>query len=153
MLTKKTKYALLALMHLSREYGKGPVLISHIAESERIPQKFLELILLELKNHGFLRSKKGKGGGYFLAKAPEEIPFGSVIRSLEGPLALAPCVSQTAYHTCEECHDEATCGIRPVLKEVRDAIAGVLDRTSLKDALERAASESVAGIDQRMYYI
>lgn len=140
-------------MHLSREYGKGPVLISRIAESERIPQKFLELILLELKNHGFLRSKKGKGGGYFLARSPEEIPFGSVIRSLEGPLAPAPCVSQTAYHTCEECTDEAACGIRPVLKEVRDAIAGVLDRTSLKDAMDRARSEAAAGSVQRMYYI
>ncbi len=142
MLTKRTKYALLALMHLSKEYGKGPVLISQIAGKEKIPRKFLESILLDLKNAGILRSKKGKGGGYFLAKPPRDIPMGHVLRILDGPLAPVPCVSQTAYHKCEDCQDEVTCGIRLVMKEVRDAIAGVLDKTSFQEAVERVELES-----------
>ena len=153
MLTKKTKYALQALLSLAKDYGRGPILISEIAEQERIPKKFLELILLDLKNSGILQSKKGKGGGYFLGRPPELITFGQVIRLLDGPLAPLPCVSQMAYRKCEECKDERTCGIRVVMKEVRDATALILDTTTLADALHRV--EVLAKDDQAalMYFI
>ena len=133
MLSQKTRYALKALMFLAEEekQKKGPVLISEIAKRGNMPQKFLEAILLELKNHGILQSKKGKGGGYFLGKSPEDIHFGTVIRVLEGPMALLPCVSQTAYKKCDECQDEETCGIRLLFKDVRNATTEILDNTSL----------------------
>lgn len=140
MLSRKTKYGLRALLLLAREYERGPVLISELAERERIPKKFLELILLQLKNAGVLHSRKGKGGGYALAKAPREIMMGRIVRVLEGPLAPVPCVSETAYHTCDECGDEATCAIRLVMKQVRDAIADILDHTSLQEANDRSRS-------------
>jgi Rrf2 family protein len=136
MISKKTKYALKALLYLARKYNQGPVLISDLARDERIPKKFLELILLTLKNNGLLQSRKGKGGGYYLGKLPREISVGNVIRILDGPLAPVPCVSETAYAKCQECVDERTCGIRPVMKEVRDAMANILDNTSLADMLE-----------------
>jgi Rrf2 family protein len=137
MISKKTKYALKALIYLVREYDRGPILISDLARDERIPKKFLELILLTLKNNGVLQSRKGKGGGYYLGKPPREISMGNVIRILDGPLAPVPCVSETAYARCQECADERTCGIRQVMKDVRDAMAGILDGTSLADLLER----------------
>jgi len=135
MLSKKATYALKGLLVLAQEQDKGPILISELAERESMPKKFLEQILLELKHHGILQSKKGKGGGYFLGKNPNAITLGQVIRLIDGPLAPVPCVSQTAYSRCETCKDEATCGVRIVMKEVRDAIATVLDGMSLMDAL------------------
>lgn len=135
MLSKKTKYALKALLVMSKEYGRGPLLISDLAERESIPKKFLELILLTLKNKGLLQSKKGKGGGYFLGKPPDTITLGEIIRILDGPVAPISCVSQTAYQKCEECADEMTCGIRVVMKEVRDQTAKILDGTTLADLL------------------
>jgi len=137
MLSNKTKYALKALLVLAKEYGQGPVLISDIAQREDIPRKFLELILLELKNQGILQSKKGKGGGYFLARSPQNVSVGHVIRVLDGPIAPLPCVSKTAYRRCSECRDERTCGIRMVMKDVRDATAGIIDSTTLGDVLKR----------------
>ena len=133
MLSQKTKYALKALLLLAddQKAGKGPVLISELAERGNMPQKFLEAILLELKNHGILQSKKGKGGGYFLAKSPEDIRIGAIVRILEGPLALLPCASQTSYRKCDECRDDETCGLRILFKEVRDTTAEILDNTSL----------------------
>ena len=97
MISKKTKYALKGLIYLARKYDQGPILISDLARYERIPKKFLELILLSLKNNGVLQSKKGKGGGYYLGKHPKEISIGNVIRILDGPLAPVPCVSESAY--------------------------------------------------------
>lgn len=138
MLSKKTKYALKAVTALAKSYGQGPVLISELASSERIPKKFLEVILLELKNNQVLDSKKGKGGGYFLGRSPKEITFGEVIRVLEGPLAPLPCVSQTAYRRCDECVSEQFCELRLVMKEVRDSTARVLDHTTFQDAIERS---------------
>jgi len=140
MLCNKTKYALKALQVLAKEYGQGPVLISEIARRENIPPKFLELILLELKNQGILHSKKGKGGGYFLARSPQSVTVGQIVRVMEGPLALLPCVSRTSYMRCHECRDERTCGIRIVLKDVRDATARILDSTTLADVLKRVES-------------
>jgi len=137
MLTHKSKYALKALLVLAREFGQGPVLISDISHREGIPRKFLELILLELKNNGILGSKKGKGGGYFLARPPQMIHVGEVLRVLDGPLAPTPCVSRTAYMRCEECLDERTCSVRLVMKDVRDATTKILDSTSLADILKR----------------
>jgi Rrf2 family protein len=109
------------------------------AQRDAIPKKFLEAILLELKRHGVVQSKKGKGGGYFLRRMPTEITFGEVIRVLEGPLALVPCVSQMAYMKCAECIDERTCGVRLAMKEVRDATAEILDNTTLADVNRRLA--------------
>jgi Rrf2 family protein len=136
MISKKTKYALKGLLYLARKYNQGPILISDLARDERIPKKFLELILLTLKNNGILQSRKGKGGGYYLGKPPREISVGNVIRTLEGPLAPVPCVSESAYAKCKECLDERSCGIRFVMKDVRDAITSILDKTSLSDVLE-----------------
>lgn len=133
MLSQRTKYAIKALTFLAEDEhsGKGPVLISSLAKRGKMPQKFLEAILLELKNHGMLASKKGKGGGYQLARSPEDIKIGTVVRILEGPLALLPCASQTAFKKCDECRDVETCGIRQLFKEVRDTTAEILDNTSL----------------------
>jgi Rrf2 family protein len=138
MLSRKSKYALKALLVLTEEYGKEALLISEIAEREKIPKRFLELILLELKNHGILRSKKGKGGGYALNKPPTSISVGQVLRLIEGTLAPLPCVSKTSYERCEECKDERTCGIRILMKDVRDSTARILDSTSLADVAKRS---------------
>jgi Rrf2 family protein len=137
MLSHKSKYALKAMLVLAKEFGQGPVLISDIAQREGIPRKFLELILLELRNQGILQSKKGKGGGYFLARHPHQVTVGEILRVVEGPLALIPCVSRTAYMRCQECRDERTCAIRIVMKDVRDATARILDSTTLADVLKR----------------
>jgi Rrf2 family protein len=133
MLTKKAKYGLIALIQLANNRDKGPVLISDMSRTGRIPKKFLELILLELKNHGLLQSKKGKGGGYFLARPAELIRVGHVIRLIDGPLAPIPCVSETEYERCSECVDEKKCRIRITMKQVRDAIAGILDGMTLAE--------------------
>ncbi|MGE0451619.1 MAG: Rrf2 family transcriptional regulator [Vicinamibacterales bacterium] len=131
MLTQKSKYGLKAALYLAGQAGRGPISIAEIADGEHLPKKFLEAILLDLKRHGLLHSKKGKGGGYCLARKPTEITVGQVIRALDGPLALIPCVSRTAYARCEECPDEATCGVRWAMKKVRDATSRILDHTTL----------------------
>ena len=135
MLSKKAKYGLKACLLLARNYGKHNYLIAAIAEEEHIPKKFLELILLELKKHGILKSRMGKGGGYALAKDPRNISVGQIIQVLHGPLAAIPCVSKTAYQRCEECTDEKTCRVRKIFRQVRDATASILDGTTLADAL------------------
>lgn len=153
MLSQKTRYALKALLLLaeSEKRQKQPVLISDLAKRGNMPQKFLEAILLELKNDGILRSKKGKGGGYFLGKSADAIKLGTVIRLLEGPLALLPCVSQTAYQRCGECVDEKICGLRILFKEVRDATAQILDNTSLAKVL--MVEEKISENQKQMYFI
>jgi Rrf2 family protein len=135
MLTKKAKYALKALMLMSRT--GHPLLIAEISAKENIPRKFLELILLELKRDGLLESKSGRGGGYNLRAQPASISVGRIVRLIDGPLAQIPCVSLTAYRKCDECLDENTCSIRMIMKEVRDATAAILDRTTLDDLLKR----------------
>jgi Rrf2 family protein len=131
VLTRKSKYGLKAVLDLAEHAGRGPVLVAELAERQRIPRKFLEAILVELKRHGILHSKKGKGGGYQLSRSPELITVGQVVRALGGPLALVPCVSQTAYRRCDDCVNETTCGIRKAMSEVRDATAKILDNTTL----------------------
>ena len=135
MLTRKAKYALKALIALAQDQTGEPVRIADLARDERIPRKFLELILLDLRNQGVLQSRKGKGGGYALAVDPKAIFVGQVVRLFDGPLAPVPCASQTAYERCADCPDEAACGVRLVMKEVRDATAHVLDRTTLADVV------------------
>jgi Rrf2 family protein len=132
-LSRKARYALRALYALAADEARGPVLIAELAEREKIPRKFLEAILLELKNAGVLKSKKGKGGGYALARPSERITIGEVVRIIDGPLAPIPCASERAFVRCEECTDETTCGTRQVMKKVRDAIAAILDTTTLAD--------------------
>lgn len=131
MLTRKSKYGLKALLLLAREYDRGSILASELSEREGIPEKFLQLILLELRRRGIVRSRRGQGGGYQLARDPATINFGEVLRALDGPLALTPCVSQTAYQHCDECADEEQCGIRLVMKDVRDETARILEGASL----------------------
>jgi Rrf2 family protein len=137
-LSQKTKYALRALQHLARLNKQEPVLIAELADKEHLPKKFLEMILLELKNAGVLYSKKGKGGGYYLRKSPDQIRLGEVIRIFDGPLAPLPCVSERSFMQCEECADAETCGTRFVMKEVRDGMAKVLDGTSIADLVRRS---------------
>ena len=139
MLSRRSKYGLKALLALAREPHGEPVLIADLAERDALPRKFLEAILLDLKRHGIVDSRKGRGGGYALRRRPDEITFGEVIRVLEGPLALVPCVSQTAYSRCVECVDEPTCGVRLAMQEVRDATAHILDGTTLADVNRRTA--------------
>ncbi len=133
MLSKKAKYGLKALIYLAAQPVDRSVLIADIASQERIPKKFLDMILLEMRNANILASRKGKGGGYALALPPERIVIGTVVRLLDGPLAPVPCVSKTAYRRCDDCTSEDTCRIRRLMGRVRDAIADVLDTTTLAD--------------------
>ena len=142
-LTQKAKYALKALAHLARRHGEGPVLIADISAAERIPRKFLEGILLELKRHGYLQSRKGRGGGYWLSRAPEDVQLGAVIRIFEGPLAPIPCVSKRYYAPCTDCVDEADCEVRRVMLEVKRSLLEVLDRTSLEEMVGRSGEPIV----------
>jgi Rrf2 family protein len=135
LLSQKCKYALQALLTLAREPSQELLLVSDIAERERLPKKFLEAILLELNRNGLVRSRRGRGGGYALAKPADLITFGQVVRIIDGPLAPLSCVSVNYYRRCEDCRDEMTCEIRKVMRRVRDAIAAELDGTSLQDAL------------------
>jgi len=135
MISQKAKYALRALMELARAEDGEAVLISEIAERQSIPKKFLEQILLDLKHHGLVHSRRGKHGGYGLLKRKEHITFGQVMRIVDGPLAPLPCLSRMAYRRCEDCRDEDSCAIRGVFASAYEATARVLDRTSLADAL------------------
>lgn len=136
MLSQKGRYALHALIVLAEYDGEEPMMIADIAEEADVPRKFLEQILLELRKRGILRSRRGRSGGYALAKSPKDISFADIIRVTDGPLALAPCVSVTAYHRCEDCADEETCAIRKVLMLARDATAAVLEAQTLDSAVK-----------------
>ena len=131
MLSKKCKYAIHALVYLAERYQQGPVHIQEIAEEQRIPKKFLEAILLELRKAQILHSKKGKGGGYYLHKKPESVNLIEIIRLMDGAIAMLPCVSLNYYEPCEECVDEHLCGIRDAFLGVRDATLRVLSEHTL----------------------
>ena len=135
-LSKRGEYALRALIDIgiAQASGLSMIRIWELAEKERLPVKFLEQILAQLKGAGYLGSKRGKSGGYFLARPMEAIPIGDVIRLIDGPLAPIRCVSQTAYEACS-CPDEAHCGLRILMEDVRSAIAGILDQHSLADVV------------------
>src|SRR5690554_3288107 len=137
MLSKRTKYAIHALVHLAKKYGEGPVLISKVAETENIPRKFLEAILLDLRNASIVNSKKGKGGGYYLLRDPEEVNIAEIMRLFDGPIALLPCVTHMYYERCEECVDEQTCGIRRVMLRVRNETVSLLKGATLASILRK----------------
>jgi Rrf2 family protein len=132
MLSKKSQYAFKALMYLAQNTDKGPVLIAEIARKKKIPLKFLENILLELKKAGVLESKKGKGGGYYFAVPPSQVPMAKIMRLLDGPIALLPCVSLNFYERCKNC-DEKSCGLHDMMVNVRDATLKVLEKRTMAD--------------------
>jgi Rrf2 family protein len=140
MLSQKAQYAFRALTHLVNHYEKGPVLIAEIANEKHIPLKFLENILLQLKNAGVLESKKGKGGGYYLREHPAKTTVANVIRIVDGPIAMLPCVSLYFYQKCKNC-DEHNCGLHGIMEAVRDATLGVLENKTLHDLV--SGTESV----------
>ncbi|MBC7872561.1 MAG: Rrf2 family transcriptional regulator [Ferruginibacter sp.] len=134
MLSKKSQYAFKALTYLAEKFNEGPVLIAEISKRKKIPLKFLENILLELKKAGILDSKKGKGGGYFLKKEPSKVKVAQVIRLVNGPIAMLPCVSLYFYERCKNC-DEKHCGLHDMMIQVRDASLNILENRTLKDLL------------------
>jgi Rrf2 family protein len=133
MLTAKGKYGLKAMVHLASLPKGGTAQCVDIAEANNIPKKFLDAILGDLRNAGIVRSKKGPGGGYMLARAPSQIKVGVVIRTLDGPLAPIACASRTAYQPCQDCDDVKTCAVRLTMAKVRDATADILDRLTFAD--------------------
>ena len=143
MLLKKTRYAIIASIKLAKEYGKGPILIGDIAKSEGIPQRFLENILLEMKNMGLLGSRIGKTGGYYLMKSPEEITLLDIVRHFEGTIALLNCVSEKAYQACEFCKNEQDCKVRSVFKNIRDYTFNVLQKTRLSDLIVEDEAKNI----------
>lgn len=149
MLTKKAKYGLKAMVHLAGVRTGETALVADIAAANQIPKKFLDAILGELRNAGFVHSKKGKGGGYMLARPAADIGVGNVVRALDGPLAPIQCASKTVYRRCDDCVDENRCAVRLMMVRARDAIADVLDKTSLEQmrelSLEGAAARLVVG--------
>ena len=150
MLTNKGKYGLKAMVHLARLEAGRTAQSAEIATAEQISKKFLDAILLDLRNAGFVRSKKGPGGGYTLGRDAAEISVGSIVRALDGPLAPIACASRTAYQPCDDCRDLAACAVRLTMLEVRDAMAEVLDNMTLAEMAARADAAIVAaGGDQR----
>jgi Rrf2 family protein len=136
MLNKKTQYAFQALMHLAEQKDAGPVLIAEIAKKKKIPLKFLENILLELRNAGMLESKKGKGGGYFLKVPPNKIKLADIIRRIDGPIAMLPCASLYFYERCKNC-DEKNCGLHDTMVQVRDANLKILESKTVADLIRK----------------
>ena len=134
MLSQRARYAMKALLYLADHPDRAAVQIGEIAEAQSIPRKFLELILLDLKKAGMVESQRGKAGGYRLSRPSSAISFGEIIRLFDGPLALVPCASVTAYKACADCQNEASCAIRKVMAIVRDSTATILDAMSIDEA-------------------
>jgi Rrf2 family protein len=134
VLTKKGKYGLKAMAHLAQFAPGRPVPVLEIAKTQNIPKKFLDAILCELRNSGYVSSKMGKGGGYTLARPADEITIGDIVRALDGPLAPLPCASKTRYHPCHDCGDVDRCGVRLVMQDAQRAVSGVLDNCTLAQA-------------------
>ena len=143
MIAQKTRYALRSLLFLAEEGGTTPVQLARIADTQRVPPKYLELIMLDLKKAGIVKSSRGPKGGYLLARSPGDISFGEIVRALEGPIALVSCASVNFYAPCGDCHDEATCAIRRAFAILRDQSSAVLDSISLAQGAEW--EERVAG--------
>jgi Rrf2 family protein len=133
MLSKKTKYGIKALVYLAKQEDRIPVQISVISNAENISRKFLETILLTLRKNGILGSKKGKGGGYYLLREPKDIPMTTVMRLLEGPIAMVPCVSLNFYEKCDDCPDENACAVHSLMLKVRDNTLEIFRNTTLAD--------------------
>lgn len=145
MLTKKAKYALKAMARLTHSVG-APRTVAELSEADGIPHKFLENILRELRQHALVRARKGPGGGYELAMAPETISVAAILRSVDGPIAPVPCLSRTAYRRCDECKNESTCAIRLVLGEAHEATLRVLESTSLAELAARGRAGSAESL-------
>ena len=144
MLSQRAKYALRAMICLA-SYGEAtPVSVTALARDAKIPRAFLEQIFSELRRRNLVVSHRGKQGGFLLARAPKDISFADIIRHIDGPLALAPCASRTAYRPCAECADVETCTLRPTLLAARDASAHVLERTTLAEAMQNGGSAKSA---------
>lgn len=141
MISQKAKYALRALVALARQEPGTSLLISEIAESQNIPKKFLEQILLDLKHHGIVMSRRGKAGGYLLLKLPSDITFGEILRIIDGPIAPLTCLSKMAYRRCDDCASEESCEIRQVFAQVTAATRNVLDNTTIAEAVLPAGQE------------
>ncbi|GAM10301.1 putative HTH-type transcriptional regulator rrf2-like [Geobacter sp. OR-1] len=137
----RSKYAIKALSFMARSTDKDCFLIAELAQAENIPKKFLEAILLTLKSQGILASRKGPGGGYWLAKTPSAITLGSIIRAFEGDLAPVQCLGENAQSACPECHDLPTCATRLVMSDVQKAVSAVVDKVTLADMIERSEFE------------
>ncbi len=131
MMSKKTKYALKALKLMAKEGKDRPMLIQDISTTENIPRKFLEAILLDLKRAGYVNSRMGKGGGYYLIRSAAEISIADVYRLFDGAIALLPCVSEKFYETCFDCDDEEICALRKVFAEIREATYDSMEQTSI----------------------
>jgi Rrf2 family protein len=142
MLSKKTQYAFKALIYLTEQTGRGPILISEISQKKNIPLKFLENILLELKKAGVLESKKGKGGGYYFGMDPRKVSLAKVMRLLDGPIALLPCVSLNFYKKCDDC-DEVVCGLNKMMVQVRDATLKILEEKTLADIMHTDMPDNI----------
>lgn len=153
MYAQKTQYALKALVLLTehQQHHDYPMPIAELTQKGSFPQKFLEAILLELKNMGILKSKKGKGGGYLLGKDANDVTIGEIVRALEGPLALIPCVSQKFYKRCSNCPPESECGLHVLFKEVRDATSAILDATSFQKVCN--VQTELKAHETQMYFI
>lgn len=135
MLSQRCRYALKAMLSLARSNQTQPTQVAVISAEENIPRKFLEGIMSELRQAGFVDAVRGKSGGYLLARPPDLITFGEIMREMDGPLAMLACVSQNFYKRCEDCNDERTCELRQVMGRVRREVSDILDRTSLSDAI------------------
>ena len=146
MLSQKAKYALKALFQLATAPPGTMMLVADIAQKENAPKKFLELILLELKRDGIVYSLRGRNGGYALARPPEQVTVGQVVRLMDGPLAPIPCASLSGYRPCTDCSDEEFCPVRRVMREVRDAVAAILDNRTLADVTANAALHALMKI-------
>ncbi len=138
MLNQKTRYAIRALQHLADRFGAGPVPLTDIADNQKIPKKFLTVILSEMGREGLVAAQRGRDGGYWLARPPATISYGDIVRLTQGSLALVPCASRLAYKSCENCVDEEACRLRALMLTVRDATADILDGISLADPLPTA---------------
>jgi len=136
MMSKKCKYGLKALIHLAKRYGGGPVLTDDIAKSEHIPKKFLELILLDLKHAGYVRSKQGTKGGYRMVQDPSQITLAEIHRLFDGAIALLPCVSQKFYEECDDCPDEKACRLKRVFIDVREKTYDLLSGITIESFLD-----------------
>ena len=145
MIAQKTRYALRSLLFLAEEQSGAPVQLSRIAETQRVPPKYLELIMLELKKAGLVKSVRGPKGGYKLSRSAEHISFGEIVRSMEGPIALVSCASVNFYAPCGDCHDEATCAIRRAFSILRDQSSQLLEGISLAEAAGWEKSDEIVG--------
>jgi Rrf2 family protein len=145
MLSQRTRYTIRALLHLADRSGEGPVQLAEIAQAQNIPPKFLTVMLSQMIREGLVVSRRGRDGGYWLAKAPAEISYGSIVRLTRGSLGLLPCASRFAHKTCESCISEEKCRLHRVMLMVRDETARILDGLSLADEIP---AEVLAGEEE-----